>query len=242
MNRRCLILGTGNVAWHLAHGLRGSEVAIWGRHADKAQSIAQSANIAYANTVEDDEHTTVFYAVNDDSVRLLSTRYAFSNATEVHLSGSLPLDALQAPKRMVMWPVLSLVAGEPQDLSAIPWVVQGAHIHHLPSFTMHRVEDDLQRRRMHLAAVVLNNFVHQMGVMVSELLEDTPEDFFNALLRQTTTRMMRGDADKLQTGPARRNDQQSIVNHLHLLNNHKDLKDVYSLFTQIIKKRYGHEL
>ncbi len=235
-------MGTGNVAWHLAHGLNDTDVSIWGRNTDKAKSIAQSANIRMTSTVEDCDNLTVFFAVNDDSIQDLSTRFSFVDATAVHLSGSLSINALKAKKKMVMWPVSSLVTGESQDLTAFPWVIQGNYSDHLPSFSFFSVNDDLSRRRFHLAATVLNNFIHQMGVMVQDVIEDAPDGLYNTLLHQTVQRMMRNDAETLQTGPAKRNDRESIANHLELLHNHNDLKDVYSLFTTIIKTRYGHEL
>lgn len=238
MNRRFLILGTGNLAWHLAHGLQQYEVTIWGRNTDRAQAIARSANIHYSESVFDDIHTTVFYAVNDDAVRPLSESLAFTQATEVHLSGALPIRALCSDKRLVMWPVRSLVAQEHQDLLHVHWVTQGAYAQHLPPLQFTQVDDDITRQRYHLAAVILNNFVHHMGVLTKDFVKDAPLHLFRDLLAQTTERMMRTDAGDLQTGPARRGDQESIRKHLSMLENQPDLKDVYHLFTALIAKHY----
>ena len=45
--------------------------------------------------------------------------------------------------------------------------------------------------------------------------------------------------DEAQTGPALRNDFQTIQNHLADLEDHNDLRSVYNLITQHIINRYN---
>ena len=47
----------------------------------------------------------------------------------------------------------------------------------------------------------------------------------------------------MQTGPASRKDLKLIENHLNLLENDSNLKEIYELFSkQILKKHHNHEL
>ncbi len=244
MKRNYLILGTGNVAWHLAHALKDADTAIWGRDAAEAQRLAEEVGIDWLASIEgqDNAQTTIFYALNDDAIGVLSKALQLKNATEVHLSGSLPLKALSAPKRMVMWPVCSLVKGAAVDMQRVPWVVQGDWVDHLPPFSLVEVNDDQARAKYHLAAVVLNNFVHHLGVLTKDMLGKVPRDLFDVLLQQTINNMfLDNDLDK-QTGPARRGDVSTIHRHLHLLENHPALRDVYQQFSSQIAQRYEHEL
>lgn len=244
MKRNHLILGTGNVAWHLAQALKHAETAIWGRNTAEAQRMAEEAGIEWLSSLDgqDQAHTTIYYALNDDSVAALSRQLQIKNATEVHLSGSLPINALSASKRMVMWPVCSLVKGTTIDLQHIPWVVQGEWKDHLPPFSMVEVNDDQTRAKYHLSAVVLNNFVHHLGVLTKDMLGDVPRDLFKVLLEQTIDNMFSNSELDNQTGPARRGDASTIQRHIQMLENHPVLRDVYQQFSQQIAQRYDHEL
>lgn len=244
MKRKYLIIGTGNVAWHLAHALKTTEVSIWGRRVSAAQHMAEETGAKLVSTLDgyDTEETTIFYALNDDSVEAMSRQMQCQYATEVHLSGSLPLNTLSGPKRMVMWPVCSLVKETSVDLQSIPWVLQGAWKEHLPPFTFIEVSSDNDRAKYHLAAVVLNNFVHHLGVLTKAMLGDVPSDLFKVLLEQTTSKLLDSNLLNTQTGPARRGDIATINRHLQMLENHPELRDVYQQFSIQIAQRYDKKL
>ncbi len=54
------------------------------------------------------------------------------------------------------------------------------------------------------------------------------------LIRQTAKNSISGDAFKLQTGPAIREDMETIRLHLELLSTHYDYKGIYDLITRNI--------
>ena len=65
-------------------------------------------------------------------------------------------------------------------------------------------------------------------------------DILKPLILETAKKIQHNSPKDVQTGPAKRNDQEVIKNHLNLLANAKDYQDIYSLITDnIIKNNDG---
>jgi predicted short-subunit dehydrogenase-like oxidoreductase (DUF2520 family) len=94
-----------------------------------------------------------------------------------------------------------------------------------------------QRKAAHLVAVVLNNFVNHLYALTQELCATQGIDplIFNPLVQQTADQYATLQAALLQTGPAKRGDQESIEKHLAILQN-THLESIYTLLTDSIKK------
>ena len=59
-------------------------------------------------------------------------------------------------------------------------------------------------------------------------------DILKPLIQETANKILLLDPTKAQTGPARRNDRDTINEHLKLLKN-DDYKNLYKTFTQLIR-------
>jgi hypothetical protein len=59
------------------------------------------------------------------------------------------------------------------------------------------------------------------------------------LIENTVEKLTYTSPDKLQTGPAVRNDESTIAKHLGLLKDHDDFKKIYTLLTDSIQKKYS---
>ncbi|MCC5916294.1 MAG: DUF2520 domain-containing protein [Cryomorphaceae bacterium] len=246
MWQKYFVVGSGNVAWHLVRWLRlhGRDVFVKGRNHQAVSSICQNFGAVSVEVIPDDLFHIVFYAVRDDAVQQVSGQNNFQKATEVHLSGTLPMHVLNGSKRGVMWPMASLVKFQNQELTDIPWVLQGelnwSDI--LPMKKTTTVDEDLIRRKMHLSAVVLNNFVYRLGVLTSRFLERQNLEPFEHILKQTTTMLVSEASAKNQTGPAARGDYKTIETHLAMLENHCELKEIYQQLSAGIAKSYEEKL
>ncbi|TVQ77897.1 MAG: DUF2520 domain-containing protein [Flavobacteriales bacterium] len=235
-----LVLGTGNLAWNILSWTQNVDyrVRIWGRNSQERDRLAQEWGTEISETVEDKPGQIVIYALRDDVIAEMSSSLCLKYSAEVHLSGSLPLESLQAAKRGVCWPVASLRKGKALDLSLIPWVVQGdVELPFVSNFK--KIESDIERKKLHLSAVFFNNFVYFLG----KQMEDFNAQDIDLLdfIKYQTIENLQTSAD-LQTGPASRGDLVSIEQHRDLLLESENLKAIYELFTQLIAKKYGHEL
>ena len=246
MNKTHIIIGSGNLAWHFARWLtlHNRKTMIIARNETEAQKIANAFSIELISAIDDTADTIVLYALRDDCIAAESARHNFKNATEVHFSGSLSIDALQAKNKGVVWPVATLVKGEVVDFEKVKWVMQGKldWLNILPFTTFAEVFSDEDRRKKHLVAVVLNNFVYHLGVLVKEYQREETLDIFSFLMEQTIDKIKASADAGLQTGPARRGDVQTVQAHLKELENHPQLRKIYQLMSSLIAEVHEQKL
>jgi predicted short-subunit dehydrogenase-like oxidoreductase (DUF2520 family) len=99
--------------------------------------------------------------------------------------------------------------------------------------------DEEERKILHIAAVFACNFTNHMLTLSQDLTKSKDIDFdiLKPLIVETIEKALDIGPEAAQTGPAIRNDFQTIQNHLADLENHNDLKNVYDLITQHIINR-----
>ncbi len=95
-----------------------------------------------------------------------------------------------------------------------------------------------QRLKMHVAAVVVSNFVNHMYTLAESYCKKEGLDFKQLipLIQETTRRLSEASPSESQTGPAIRHDAETITKHLAILESHPRLKELYELFTRDIQK------
>jgi predicted short-subunit dehydrogenase-like oxidoreductase (DUF2520 family) len=93
-----------------------------------------------------------------------------------------------------------------------------------------------QRVMIHLAAVFICNFTNHMlteGKLVADKA-GIPFEIFYPLLQETISKAIELGPSKSQTGPAIRNDQNTIEKHLELLSFSPELRKIYKEITMSI--------
>ena len=98
--------------------------------------------------------------------------------------------------------------------------------------------DSQTRRKYHLTAVWLNNFINHIAYQAKQFSEkeNLEWDFFKPLILETMNKMIDNDPFKIQTGPARRNDLSVINVHSSLLDGIQ--KEIYELISNSIQQTY----
>jgi len=101
-----------------------------------------------------------------------------------------------------------------------------------------RDADNETRLKLHLAAVLVNNFTNHLYVLADEYCRAEGVDFsmLLPLIRETAGRLSRIPPGDAQTGPAIRGDAATIERHLSMIDNYKAIKEVYTLFTRQIRE------
>ena len=104
---------------------------------------------------------------------------------------------------------------------------------------MHQINSD-ERKTLHLAAVFVNNFVNYFYTVGAEILQDKKLDFnlLKPLIFETAKKIEAMYPVDVQTGPAKRNDQTVITDHLKMLHNKPELQKIYSFVTESIHQSY----
>ncbi len=250
---RISFVGAGNVAWRLAHALKDggfSIVDIWSRTIDSA---AKLADLVDANAVErlDDlskDIDVLVIALPDAAIVNTAAALKGMDCLVVHTAGTMEMKVLKPyfSKIGVFYPLQSLSKNRAIDFRKVPLCVEaedasseallfewGSQL----SSSVYRVSS-AARKKLHLAAVFVSNFVNHLYVLGSDILakEDLPFDLLLPLIEETALRLHDAKAQKVQTGPAIRNDIPTIHAHLDILSekHSENLADLYKLLTKSI--------
>jgi|SRR5688572_4690590 len=100
------------------------------------------------------------------------------------------------------------------------------------------IADGEDRLKLHVAAVIVNNFTNHLYALAEQFCLKEKIDFRQLvpLIEETVKRLKTSSPAGTQTGPAVRNDEQTLQKHLEILKDHPQLKNVYSFLTESIKQ------
>ena len=100
-----------------------------------------------------------------------------------------------------------------------------------------------QRRQLHLAAVLVNNFPNYLYTQAEVLCIEKGLSFelLKPLLFETVSKLDQLSPIDAQTGPAVRDDKKTIKEHLKLLKK-PHLRSIYKLLTKEIQRNNGKKL
>jgi predicted short-subunit dehydrogenase-like oxidoreductase (DUF2520 family) len=99
------------------------------------------------------------------------------------------------------------------------------------------VADDATRLKMHVAAVFASNFTNHLYVLAEEFCRNEKMEFslLLPLIEETARRLEELPPQASQTGPAIRNDKETMQRHLQVLADHPALKKIYEQLTESIR-------
>ncbi len=191
---------------------------------------------------------TVLLCVNDSALAETAATFGHIARVMVHFSGtSAPIEG-ENYDSAVMWPVHSFGEKERPVWTQIPWVTEHRG-HEAERFVSDFLAalgctsvmlDVQQRRQLHLAAVVMNNFGNHLATLAFEWCtkQGLPASTLQHLVEQTFSRLRFTAPEAAQTGPARRGDNSTIEQHLNMLNANPQLQEIYRMFSKQIAERY----
>ena len=228
---RVSILGTGNLAKQLFEGFFRAEKAkviqVAGRNKEALAWFARSG--VDLSTFDQLLDADIFIiAVSDDAVAEVARFLKDKNGLVVHTAGSLAIDALKpCTRRGVFYPLQTFSGNVSAQMAGVPFCIEASDkddVALLQALALNLskkvVEVSTQQRKMlHLAAVFCNNFtnhMHHIGQKICDT-EGLPFELLHPLIEQTTNNILLTSAFTAQTGPARRNDTQTLTRHLKQL-------------------------
>ena len=95
--------------------------------------------------------------------------------------------------------------------------------------------------KLHVAAVFVNNFTNHLFALAENYCKKEGIHFKELLplIEETISRLENISPSTSQTGPAARNDEETIQKHLALLESHPQMKKVYEFLSASIKNFKG---
>ena len=254
---RITIIGSGNVATHLAAALKNAGHRIIQVYSRDLQHAAMLAYHVGADPVDDMEtiipDTDLFIvSVKDDVIIAMVKALAKHQKLIVHTSGSTNLDSLLSftQNAGVLYPLQTFSKIREMDFFTVPLCIEGADdsitasLKELATTISNHVYlvNSANRKVLHLAAVFACNFPNYLYTLAQQLLASHQMDFnmLKPLILETAQKVQQQAPASVQTGPAVRNDQETMNAHLQMLNNQPQLQEIYTLLSQgIIKNNNG---
>lgn len=241
------IIGSGNVAQHLISAFsKAPEIELVQVLARNTQSLASllAAEKIISDYSKLKKTDLIILAVTDDAIQVVSEQIGLENPLVVHTSGSVAMEALHTHQRRgVFYPLQTFSKTKAVDFKVIPMCLEAQQETDYPiletvakaiSNVTYNV-DSHQRRALHVAAVFVSNFVNHMYHIGSEICRENhlSFDILKPLIQETAAKIMSLSPSEAQTGPAQRQDTQTINAHLAFLtDNHQ--KELYQLLTKSI--------
>jgi predicted short-subunit dehydrogenase-like oxidoreductase (DUF2520 family) len=246
------MLGAGHVATVLAKQttLAGHTIIqVYSRQWEKAHQLASQTGAYAIDRFEQIAENADLYivALADAGVEQLAQSWKTNHGLVVHTAGALPMEALAgvSPHYGVLYPLQSLRASLPIP-SHIPWLIDANTLENKETLwafakslggTVAIVGNEA-RLRLHVAAVIVNNFGNHLLHLAEIFCQQEGIDFglLYPIIAETTHRLQFAPPSAVQTGPAIRRDNQTIQTHLALLKNHDALLHLYQTFTSSIQQ------
>jgi hypothetical protein len=245
------------MAWFLAQRLRAGQadiLGVYGRNDDWATALCDAYKLPRHHALTDIPDTAdhcCILAVSDQSIATLAAALPFRHTLLLHTSGTVSINALHAADNGVLWPIYSLnKTALPQERNIpIAWEAGSAKAQQqIPEVAALLSDYALQvtaaqRQQLHLTAVLGNNFINHLLSIINQVCAEQalPAAMLQPIIAQTFLRSQQGDPALLQTGPARRNDQDTMQHHLELLNAHPEWQELYRSLSASIQKMYRQQ-
>ena len=257
MNKKIVLIGAGNVAHHLAPALLRAGMnlcQIYSRTLESARELGRKTGITYTSdtfAVYPDGDIYIFCVSDDALLSVFQSLRINEEALILHTSGSVPLDIFKPYRQNygVLYPLQTFSKTRNLDFGEIPLCIEAPDKEVLK--TIGQIADKLsskvyeisseKRKKLHLAAVLANNFTNHLYHMAGKLLEKEDLDFnlLRPLIFETAHKVMQMIPENAQTGPARRGDTNILNLHKSMLKDNRDIQTLYVLLSQSIQQTYS---
>ena len=242
-------IGYGNVAQHLIQAfLQNPDISIGQIFVrDSSNIISIDANIEIISDWKELAPADLFIiAVSDAAIGTVSNQIQLKNQLVVHTSGSVSLEEINSDNRRgVFYPLQTFTKGKKVDFRKIPICIEtefSADLEILQKISKSisdktYIINSQQRRALHVAAVFVNNFSNHMYQLGSEICQENqiPFAILEALITETAAKVQTLTPREAQTGPAKRNDKNTIDAHIDFLKSDASKQSIYKILTQSIQ-------
>ena len=243
------VIGSGNVGFHLIKLFdtsKGIELCEW-----YSRTLNFDKRVRVVNELSNLNQADVYIiCVSDESISKVSNELTFNEKLVLHTSGSTPFDAINKKNRRgVFYPLQTFSKSKDLNYSNIPICIESEDKNDLELLKIlsnkvgckfYEINFE-QRKTLHLAAIITNNFTNFLFSLSKELVEakDLDFDILKPLIKETVNKIHKLDPNEAQTGPARRNDSNIMKTHQKMLID-KNQKKLYKIISEMIREKYGN--
>jgi predicted short-subunit dehydrogenase-like oxidoreductase (DUF2520 family) len=214
--------------------------------------VADTCNAVWSdNLIFPDSTGVIIVAVPDHRLKkVLSDIRCSPETLVVHTAGSLGLDIFPEHIRHkgIFYPLQTFSKNRMVNLTGLPFLLESSdkESSQILNTLVESVSgkayfvDTNHRRMIHLAAVFICNFTNHMLTVGKDVVLNAgfPFEIMTPLINETISKALDSGPENSQTGPAIRNDQNTIEKHLELLSFSPELQRIYSEMTWAITEYY----
>lgn len=252
---KIVMIGAGNVATNIAKALANigeKPVQIWSRTLASAKELAEAIDTRATsdwNSVVKDADVYIVSVKDDGMTAVIDQLCAHcQHGVYVHTAGTMSMSMFKgkAEHYGVLYPMQTFSKQKEVNFRAVPCFVEASDtstlvfIKSLAKFLSDNVFElvEADRKWLHVAAVFACNFANACNSMAAQILErhGLKYDVMLPLLDEMVAKLHRLTPKEAQTGPASRGDVGVVSQHLAMLEEDKELSEVYNVLSNYILK------
>jgi len=248
-----VLLGAGNLATSLAVAVNKAGFPILQVYSRTLESASKLANLVGAEPIYMFERlqtkaSIYIVALPDDIIAGIVPVLPELKGVVVHTSGSTPISVFEGLKAKgfgVLYPFQTFSRSRIVPFSNIPICLEASNDECYASLEQFASKlsgtivpmSSEQRRWLHLSGVFACNFTNHMLALAYQLTKEHEIDFdvVKPLVEETIRKAFEGNPALFQTGPAIRNDIQTMERHVQMLSA-IGLADLYKELSLSIQK------
>ncbi len=248
-NMRIAFIGSGRVATELALIFRFKGIEITGissRNQDSGSKLASRLDCPFILDPNNLDADLIIIATNDASVRTLCASLS-EDKLIAYTAGAVDLADLSRDHSGVFYPLQTFTKDRHLTVDEIPILLESnselmrdkmESLCEITGLTFEYCSSP-DRQKYHLAAVFVNNFVnHIIHKAQVKLVQDGLNwDMLKPLLEETIAKLGDFSAFDAQTGPAKRNDQATMLTHQALLKGEE--LNIYEVLSRSIQNTHN---
>lgn len=248
--QKIVLIGAGNVAEHLGQAFIDvgiKIIGIYSRTSSKSQKLALKFKCEVFDSIQNLPFADLYLiCINDDQIKQVVKNIP-SNQFTAYTSGTVELTQFISHKNIgVFYPLQTFSKDSNVTLFEVPFLIESNDTefsqvlfelaYKISRNVLFATSED--RKKIHLAAVMINNFTNHLVYLATEFLEknNLNSSILNPLLEETINKLKTTSPFDAQTGPARRGDSETIKAHLSLLDD--NAKEIYKILSESITKHY----
>ena len=252
-----VLIGAGNVATRLGIQFKSiglDVICVYSRTVSNAINLSETLETNYVSDIQSIPRQADLYllAIKDASIVDFVNQFTPKSGIIVHTSGSISMNVFQKLNRNygVFYPLQTFSKDVYVNLADTPFLIEGDSTNTVNllidlakkiSYNIFEVDSE-KRKKIHLSAVWINNFTNFMLIQAESLMKNQqlPFSIFEPLAKETIRKAFEYGAMENQTGPAKRNDVETINNHIDILNHQgkSNMADLYKILSEYIIKEY----
>ena len=250
MISKIYVVGYGNLGKHLSEYFIQNSINFGGIFTDQNISVA-GIDIYRKSAINQTLKTgdVLFVTTKDDEIASVIRQVENPDVVKIYCSGSVSLESLSTISNCGVWyPLYSFSGNTSIDWNKVPVFIEysNEYIFEILSNLCGELNKEFHvlnsqnRKQLHLAAVFANNFVNACFIGANEVIKENESlkfDYLLPIIQQTIEKVAIGNPKDCQTGPAKRHDENTLIEHSNMLKQLPSEQAIYKAISTYIQQK-----